>query len=257
MKEFNTLYGQNKEVCTVKWHPYQETVLASGGFNGALIYWVLGHTGPHTIVGRAHNYSVNVLEWHPLGHVLASAANDGINKFWCREPPGSQLINDAANPMFSGSSTATEALDPLSTLYGPVTPELAAKVLPEVTLTHYNNASENTVPTAAGDDRTRRPFVQYGGGRGEHQQGRGFQGLTDHGGRGLYTNRQPFQHSNGDNFETSSNLSNNSYSSRGGRGAGRGRGFMGGGRFGAGSSNFQGDLPLNGMYVLLICYLYI
>lgn len=236
MKEFSTLYGQNKEVCTVRWHPYHETLIASGGFNGALAYWVLGHEGPHTVVGRAHNYSVNVLEWHPLGHIMASASNDGINKFWCREPPGSHLVNDGSNPMFTESSTATEALDPLSTLYGPITPELAATVLPDLSM----QANQN-VDTAGGmtnDNRDgpgfRRPYVQNSG-RGDQQ--RSFN--NDHSGRGSFNNR-PYQQNNIDSFETNSNASNNSYNNRGGRSGGRGRGRMSGGRFPGSSPGFQG-----------------
>lgn len=71
-------------------------------------------------MGRAHNYSVNTLMWHPVGHQLASAANDGIVKFWCREPPGSSLVSEDA---------AEEAV---GTRFGPVTPEEATSVLPDV-----------------------------------------------------------------------------------------------------------------------------
>jgi hypothetical protein len=71
-------------------------------------------------MGRAHNYSVNTLMWHPVGHQLASAANDGIVKFWCREPPGSVLVSE------EGTEEA------VGTRFGPITPEEAASVLPDV-----------------------------------------------------------------------------------------------------------------------------
>jgi hypothetical protein len=32
-----------------------------------------------------------MIAWHPLGSCMATAANDGIVKFWSREPPGSKL----------------------------------------------------------------------------------------------------------------------------------------------------------------------
>lgn len=63
----------------------------SGGYNGNMAYWVMGNDGPHSTITGAHNYSINALLWHPLGHCVASAANDGVCKFWCREPPGSTL----------------------------------------------------------------------------------------------------------------------------------------------------------------------
>jgi hypothetical protein len=238
MREFKTLHGQNKEVCTVKWHPNHETCLVSGGFNGSLAYWVLGHEGPHTVVGRAQNYSVNVLEWHPLGHVLATAANDGVCKFWCREPPGSDLVNDAANPMFSESSTAGAGLDPLATLYGPVAPAVAATVLPQLDV--QTNSSADAVsggaPHEGGygreNDGGRGAGRFSGRGRGDYG-GRHAYGGGGEGGRGGggYAGRGQYQPNvNSDSFDTSSVGSGGSYS---GRGGGRGRG-RGGGRFSSG-----------------------
>lgn len=34
---------------------------------------------------------IEMLAWHPGGHVLASGSHDCLLKFWCREPPGSRL----------------------------------------------------------------------------------------------------------------------------------------------------------------------
>ncbi len=50
---------------------------------------------PHTIIADAHRQSIDIVVFHPSGHCLASASHDGILKFWCREPPGSKLDNDA------------------------------------------------------------------------------------------------------------------------------------------------------------------
>jgi WD40 repeat protein len=95
-REWLTLQGHDREVCSLAWHPNQEGLLTSGGFNGSLAYWVISHQAggqltPHTYIGRAHNYSVNMIAWHGFGHLLATASNDGIVKFWSREPPGSAL----------------------------------------------------------------------------------------------------------------------------------------------------------------------
>ena len=105
MREVECYKGHNREIVTLAWHPVHENILVSGGYNGSMIYWHTDHPGPHTIVMNAHNYSVNLLTFHPLGHLLASGANDGIVKYWCREPPGSRCeIKE-----FTGSKTTDGA----------------------------------------------------------------------------------------------------------------------------------------------------
>ena len=52
-----------------------------------------------------------MLAWHPLGGLIASAANDGVLKFWTREPPGSKLSADQG-----------EWADQLLIDYGPIKP---------------------------------------------------------------------------------------------------------------------------------------
>jgi polyadenylation factor subunit 2 len=42
MKEVEVWRGQNSEVCRLQWHPIHETLLVSGGYNGALVYWIFG-----------------------------------------------------------------------------------------------------------------------------------------------------------------------------------------------------------------------
>eukprot|EP00595_Chromulina_sp_UTEXLB2642_P000006 CAMPEP_0196761990 /NCGR_PEP_ID=MMETSP1095-20130614/1323_1 /TAXON_ID=96789 ORGANISM="Chromulina nebulosa, Strain UTEXLB2642" /NCGR_SAMPLE_ID=MMETSP1095 /ASSEMBLY_ACC=CAM_ASM_000446 /LENGTH=453 /DNA_ID=CAMNT_0042112191 /DNA_START=192 /DNA_END=1553 /DNA_ORIENTATION=+ len=92
MKELENLRGHNSDVCSLQWHPIHESLLLSGGYNGSLIYWLVGHNQyAHTAIGDAHRQSVDVIAWHPAGHLLATASHDCILKFWCREPPGSQL----------------------------------------------------------------------------------------------------------------------------------------------------------------------
>ena len=36
----------------------------------------------------AHEGMVLSLDWHPLGHILASGSNDHTAKFWTRNRPG-------------------------------------------------------------------------------------------------------------------------------------------------------------------------
>ena len=42
MKELCSLKGHHKEVTSISWHPVYETVFASGGMDGTLIYWNIG-----------------------------------------------------------------------------------------------------------------------------------------------------------------------------------------------------------------------
>lgn len=42
MKELCSLKGHHKEVTSIAWHPVYETVFASGGMDGTLIYWNVG-----------------------------------------------------------------------------------------------------------------------------------------------------------------------------------------------------------------------
>jgi hypothetical protein len=45
---------------------------------------------PHSMIADAHRQSVDVIAWHPAGHMVGTASHDCILKFWCREPPGSK-----------------------------------------------------------------------------------------------------------------------------------------------------------------------
>ena len=55
MKEFEMLRGQNSDICSLGWHPHHETLLLSGGYNGSLIYWLVGtNQAPHTAIADAH-----------------------------------------------------------------------------------------------------------------------------------------------------------------------------------------------------------
>ncbi len=59
MKETEVFRGHNCDITTLAWHPQHETLLASGGYNGSMIYWLVNHTQtPHTIIADAHRYVV-------------------------------------------------------------------------------------------------------------------------------------------------------------------------------------------------------
>src|SRR3546814_14654120 len=48
-REWLTLQGHDRDVCSLAWHPTQEGLLTSGGFTGSLAYWVISHTAVGTL----------------------------------------------------------------------------------------------------------------------------------------------------------------------------------------------------------------
>jgi polyadenylation factor subunit 2 len=92
MKELVSLKGHHKEVTSLAWNPLNESVLASGGMDGTLLFWDLGAKGsdePATRIPYAHDMAIWDLQWHPAGHMLATGSNDRQTKFWARNRVGS------------------------------------------------------------------------------------------------------------------------------------------------------------------------
>ena len=55
MREVEVLRGQNSDICSLGWHPQHESLLLTGGYNGSLIYWIVGgNQAPHTMIADAH-----------------------------------------------------------------------------------------------------------------------------------------------------------------------------------------------------------
>lgn len=52
MKELASFRGHNKDVACCSWHPFHEELFASGGYDGSLIYWTVGHDKPQAEVKR-------------------------------------------------------------------------------------------------------------------------------------------------------------------------------------------------------------
>ena len=91
MRELCSLKGHHKEVTSIAWHPLYESVFASGGMDGTLLYWNIGVKGseePAARVPFAHDMAIWDMKWHPAGHALATGSNDRQTKFWARNRPG-------------------------------------------------------------------------------------------------------------------------------------------------------------------------
>ncbi|KAH8894997.1 WD40 repeat-like protein [Thozetella sp. PMI_491] len=120
MRDICLLKGHEKDISTIAWHPVHSNLLSTGGSEGSLFHYLLdepntppGHstsiapydsadpsgTPAQTIypahkVPFAHDFAIWSLDWHPLGHILASGSNDRITRFWSRSRPGEDVSND-------------------------------------------------------------------------------------------------------------------------------------------------------------------
>lgn len=109
MKELQIFRGHKKEICckqfnqyivctccsyciyffiAAKWHPQHERLLATGGSDGALMFWMTGQDQPVGEQETAHESNIWSLDWHPVGHILVSGSNDHTTRFWTRPRPG-------------------------------------------------------------------------------------------------------------------------------------------------------------------------
>lgn len=95
LRNFNTemqaFRGHKKEVSCVAWHPIHESLFASGGGDGSILFWLVGCDKEVGGMDQAHDSVVWSLSWHPLGHVLTSGSNDHTCKFWTRNRPGDKM----------------------------------------------------------------------------------------------------------------------------------------------------------------------
>ena len=114
MRDICLLRGNEKDISTLTWHPIHPSLLSTGGADGSILHYLLDE--PNTPSGQAtsippydsvdpssapaqtiypahkiqhaHEYAVWSIDWHPLGHILASGSNDRVTRFWTRARPG-------------------------------------------------------------------------------------------------------------------------------------------------------------------------
>ncbi|XP_053201319.1 pre-mRNA 3' end processing protein WDR33-like [Panonychus citri] len=89
--EMQVFRGHKKEACCLAWHPVHESLFASGGSDGSILFWLVGTEKEVGGMELAHDSVVWSLSWHPLGHILASGSNDHTCKFWTRNRPGDRM----------------------------------------------------------------------------------------------------------------------------------------------------------------------
>ncbi|KKY17513.1 putative polyadenylation factor subunit 2 [Phaeomoniella chlamydospora] len=115
MRDVCVLRGHEKGITAIAWHPIHSSLIATGGDDGALHSYLLDEpnppvgvavselspynvSDPSTVPAQsihpahrityAHESSIWSLDWHPLGHILASGSNDHFTRFWSRARPG-------------------------------------------------------------------------------------------------------------------------------------------------------------------------
>lgn len=86
-KEAFTYKNHKKEVTSLCVHPSQKNLFVSGGAEGGLYFWQIFDDTPLEVVEGAHETTIWGLDFHPLGHVLASGSVDNSCRFWIRDRP--------------------------------------------------------------------------------------------------------------------------------------------------------------------------
>ncbi|TKX22769.1 polyadenylation factor subunit 2 [Elsinoe australis] len=121
MRDVFLLRGHEKEISSIVWHPFYSNFLTTGGGDGAMHHYLLDeqnlppgttptlspYDSPEGIdapaqsiypahkVSSAHEYNIWSMDWHPLGHILATGSNDRATRFWSRPKPGdNSWVND-------------------------------------------------------------------------------------------------------------------------------------------------------------------
>ena len=120
MRDICILKGHEKDnITALVFHPIHPNLLSTAG-DGPIYHYLLDEpntppgvattiapydspdptTTPAQVIypahkiQHAHQYAVWSLDWHPLGHILASGSNDRSTAFWTRARPGDVDVND-------------------------------------------------------------------------------------------------------------------------------------------------------------------
>lgn len=114
MRDVFLMKGHDKEITSLIWHPFHANLLSTGGADGSLFhYLVTEQNRPEGVAGTmspydtqnpkeapaqpiwprhkvtyAHDFAIWSMDWHPLGHILATGSNDKATRFWTRPRPG-------------------------------------------------------------------------------------------------------------------------------------------------------------------------
>lgn len=87
MKEEFAYKGHKKEATALAIHPTIDGAFASGGGEGAVYIWQKYNEYPIRTIPDAHNKTIWSMDYHPVGHILATSSVDNTVKFWIRQRP--------------------------------------------------------------------------------------------------------------------------------------------------------------------------
>jgi WD40 repeat protein len=77
----------------IAWHPVNESLFSTGSGDGSIMFWsALCEKNLGSLVG-AHDGLCLSLDWHPVGHVLASGSLDSSVRFWIRQRPADSCLD--------------------------------------------------------------------------------------------------------------------------------------------------------------------
>ncbi|KAJ5605995.1 hypothetical protein N7510_008776 [Penicillium lagena] len=114
MRDICILRGHEKPLSSLTWHPIHSNLISTGSEDGSLHHYLLDEPNlpsgqmptvapydspdpantpaqviyPAHRVQYAHAATIWSLDWHPLGHILASGSKDNFTRFWSRARPG-------------------------------------------------------------------------------------------------------------------------------------------------------------------------
>lgn len=74
---------------------------------------VYSEDAPVVSIPFAHENSIWDIQWHPVGHIVATASNDHTTKFWCRNRPGDAMgdkYNSGLNMEYDIGITAAHGM---------------------------------------------------------------------------------------------------------------------------------------------------
>ncbi|KAL2064166.1 hypothetical protein VTL71DRAFT_4660 [Oculimacula yallundae] len=137
MRDIVLLKGHEKEISTLTWHPFHSNMISTGGGDGSIHHYLLDEpnnppgtvptlapwdsTSPSTAVAQtinpahkvkhAHEFPIWSMDWHPLGHILASGSNDRTTKFWTRARPGDTDISNDRHHIGEAAAEAQGTYD--------------------------------------------------------------------------------------------------------------------------------------------------
>lgn len=84
----------NRDITSLGIHPHYNDLIVSGSTNGTLSFYQKFNETPLKVIDKAHENIIWSLEYHPLGHVLASGSLDQSCRFWTKDKNDKEHLKD-------------------------------------------------------------------------------------------------------------------------------------------------------------------